>query len=57
MVFSWMNDSGFWIVSRMSGFTEEETFRTWSFVFALIGVIGLVQVLVLSQILPLKFLP
>ena len=22
---SWMNDSGFWVVQRLSGFTEKET--------------------------------
>jgi H+/gluconate symporter-like permease len=25
-----MNDSGFWVVSRLSGMTEKETLRTWS---------------------------
>ena len=29
-IVSWMNDSGFWVVCKMSGFTETETFRTWS---------------------------
>jgi GntP family gluconate:H+ symporter len=57
MVFSWMNDSGFWIISRMAGLTERECLKTWSVVFASLGLIGLVEVLLLSQILPLMFLP
>lgn len=50
---SWMNDSGFWIVSRMSGFNEKETLQTWSTMFAIVSVIGLVEVLALTYILPL----
>ena len=57
MVFSWMNDSGFWIISRMAGFTERETLRTWTVIFASLGIAGLVEVLVFSQIMPLNFLP
>jgi len=56
-VLSWMNDSGFWIVGKMSGFTERETFQTWSVVFALTGVVGLIQVLIMAQLFPLHFLP
>jgi GntP family gluconate:H+ symporter len=53
MVFSWMNDSGFWIVGRMAGFDERETFQTWSLGFGLAGLVGLLQVLLASQLLPL----
>ena len=52
-ILSWMNDSGFWVVCKMSGFTETETFRTWSLALVVIGVTGLLEVLVLSTILPL----
>ena len=52
-IVSWMNDSGFWVVCKMSGFTETETFRTWSLALIVIGVTGLLEVLVLSTILPL----
>lgn len=57
MVISWMNDSGFWVVGRMSGFTEKETFRTWTTVFGLCGVVGIIEVLIVSAFLPLTFLP
>lgn len=50
---SWMNDSGFWVVVRMSGFTEREGLKTWTFMLAVVGVAGLLQVLLLSWILPL----
>lgn len=50
---SWMNDSGFWVVSRMSGFTEKETFQTWTSMFFVVGLVGLIEVLIMSSILPL----
>jgi GntP family gluconate:H+ symporter len=50
---SWMNDSGFWVVGKMSGFTEKETFLTWSLVLVVVGLTGLVEVLMLSALLPL----
>jgi GntP family gluconate:H+ symporter len=53
LVLSWMNDSGFWVVCKMSGFTETETLRTWTFALVVIGLVGLVQVLVLSAVWPL----
>jgi gluconate:H+ symporter, GntP family len=57
LLISWMNDSGFWVVCKMSGLTETETLKTWTTTLALIGLIGLVEVLLLSTFLPLGFLP
>ena len=51
---SWMNDSGFWVVGRLSGFTEMETLRTWTLLLASISVTGIVQTLFLASILPFK---
>lgn len=51
---SWMNDSGFWVVQRLSGFTEKETLKTWSVLLTAIAVLGLVQLLIFSKILPMK---
>ena len=48
----WMNDSGFWVVGKLSGFTEAETFKTFSVVIALQGVFGGVAVLTLAYFLP-----
>ena len=48
----WMNDSGFWVVGKLSGFTEAETFKTFSIVIALQGVFGGIAVLALAYFLP-----
>ncbi len=53
MAGSWMNDSGFWVVCKMSGFTERETLATWTPLLVVIAVTGLVEVLVLSFFFPL----
>jgi GntP family gluconate:H+ symporter len=49
---SWMNDSGFWTVSKFSGFTETETLKSWSVLVSVMSIIGLVQCLVVSKFLP-----
>ena len=53
MVGSWMNDSGFWIVSKMGVLTEVETFQTWTAVAAVVGVAGMVTTVVLAIVFPL----
>lgn len=49
---SWMNDSGFWVVQRMSGFTEKETLKTWTVMLTAIGIAGIIQVIAFASILP-----
>lgn len=49
---SWMNDSGFWVVAKMSGFTEKEGLKTWTVLLAVISLVGLAQLLLLSWVLP-----
>jgi GntP family gluconate:H+ symporter len=51
---SWMNDAGFWTVSKFSGFTESETLRSWSVLVTSLSIIGLIQCLILSHLLPMK---
>jgi GntP family gluconate:H+ symporter len=53
MFMSWMNDSGFWVVSRLSGMTEKETLRTWSVQLTADSIIGLLVTLAMSKILPM----
>ena len=53
-VLSWMNDSGYWVVCKMSGFTEKETLKTWTAQLAAMGIFGLIEVLVLIHLFPLK---
>ncbi len=49
----WMNDSGFWIIGRMSGMTEGETFKTASIMMSLMGVVGFVAVVIGAWLLPM----
>lgn len=51
--FPWMNDSGFWVVCKMSGMTEKETLKTFSTVLSVMGIIGLVVIMVLAKLFPL----
>lgn len=54
LVGSWMNDSGFWIYTKMSGLTEAESLQTWTPLLAILGVTGYVVSQVLSIVLPLQ---
>jgi GntP family gluconate:H+ symporter len=54
MVGSWMNDSGFWIVSKMGVLTEAETFKTWSAIAATVGVAALVATIALATVMPMN---
>ena len=49
----WMNDSGFWIISRMSGMTEGETLKTASVMMSLMGLAGLPAVMLAAWLLPM----
>jgi GntP family gluconate:H+ symporter len=49
----WMNDSGFWVVGRMSGFSEVQTLRSFSVMLAIMGCVGFVVILVAARLFPL----
>jgi GntP family gluconate:H+ symporter len=49
---SWMNDSGFWIISRLGGLTEGEALRTWTPLLTVISLVGLVQALICAALWP-----
>lgn len=53
MGFSWMNDSGFWVVNRLSGMTQRETLQSWSVLTTALSLTGLVVSWVASILLPL----
>lgn len=57
LIGSWMNDSGFWIVAKMSGLTEVEGLKTWTPLLIVLGVTGFVMTLILAQVLPLNVVP
>ncbi|MEZ5432952.1 MAG: hypothetical protein R3F31_17705 [Verrucomicrobiales bacterium] len=50
---SWANDSGFWLIGRMSGMTEKETFRTVSVMMIVMSFCGLGAVLLGAWLLPM----
>jgi GntP family gluconate:H+ symporter len=49
----WMNDSGFWIIGKMSGLTEAETLKSATIMMAIMGVVGLAVVMLGAWLLPL----
>ncbi len=49
----WMNDSGFWVICKMSGMTEGETLKTCSTMMTLMGIIGLLVIMILARLFPL----
>jgi GntP family gluconate:H+ symporter len=49
----WMNDSGFWVVTRMSGMTEAESLRTYTVMLTLMGLVGLAATLAGAVLVPL----
>jgi len=53
MMISWMNDSGFWVVCKLSGFSESETLRSWTLSLAVISLVGLAEILIASHFWPL----
>jgi GntP family gluconate:H+ symporter len=50
---SWMNDSGFWVVSKLGGLTEKETLKSWTVLLTVTSVVGLILTLIASRVLPL----
>jgi GntP family gluconate:H+ symporter len=51
---SWMNDSGFWVVSRLGGLTERETLRSWTVMLTINSVAGLLLTLGAAALFPLR---
>ena len=52
MILSWMNDSGFWVVCKLSGLTEKETLKSWTIVSTCNSIFGLLVCLGLSKLIP-----
>lgn len=49
----WMNDSGFWIVCKMSNLTEKEALKTFSPMLTIMGIVGLIVTMIGAKIFPL----
>jgi GntP family gluconate:H+ symporter len=54
LVGSWMNDSGFWVFTRMGGFTEVEGLQTWTPLLAVVGTTAMLVTVLLALLLPLN---
>jgi len=52
--FPWMNDSGFWQVSTMTGMSTLQTLKTFSVALTLMGFVGFAVVVTGAWLLPLK---
>ena len=49
---AWMNDSGFWVITRMSGMTEVEGLKYVTPMTTIMGVVGLLVVLIGVTVMP-----
>ena len=49
----WMNDSGFWVISKMSGMTEKETLFTFTATLSIMGVTGIVVTMIGAKLFPM----
>lgn len=54
LVGSWMNDSGFWIFTKMGGLDEVAALRSWSVLLALVGVAAMAATVTLAIVLPMR---
>jgi gluconate:H+ symporter, GntP family len=54
LVGSWMNDSGFWVFTKMGGLTEIEALKSWTPLLALLGSTAMAVTVVLALLLPMS---
>lgn len=54
---SWMNDSGFWVFTKMGGLTEGESLRSWTPLLMVLSIVGLLVTIGLSGVLPMQSNP
>ena len=50
---TWMNDSGFWVVGRLTGMTEAETLKTVTVMLIVMGLTGLGVILLGATFVPM----
>lgn len=50
----WLNDSGFWIITRMAGMRESETLKIVTPMMSLMGLVGLPVVMLGAWLLPMR---
>lgn len=49
----WMNDSGFWIICKMSNFTTQETLKSFSVMLTVMAVAGLIVTYIAAMVFPM----
>lgn len=54
LVGTWMNDSGFWVFSRLGGVPERRTLLTWTPISAVVGTTAFILTVALAFVLPLR---
>ncbi|MEI7423222.1 MAG: SLC13 family permease [Prolixibacteraceae bacterium] len=52
-IMPWMNDSGFWVVCKMSNLTEREVLKTFSPMNIVMGITGLIFILLSAKLFPM----
>lgn len=50
---SWMNDGGFWVISKLGGLSEKQTLGSWTLLTGVISLAGLATTWALSVLMPL----
>ena len=50
----WMNDSGFWVITKMTGFRETETLKTATVMMIVMAVTGLAVVMLGAAVMPMR---
>ena len=53
LVGSWMNDSGFWIFTKMGVLTEVESLKSWTPLLVILGITSMAMTVLLALILPM----
>ena len=54
LVGTWMNDSAFWVFSKMGGVSETQTLRSWTLLSAIVGTTAMIITVLLAVVLPLR---
>jgi GntP family gluconate:H+ symporter len=49
----WMNDSGFWVIGRLSGMTPKETLKSFSATLTVMGFAGFIVTLIGATLWPM----
>ena len=48
-----MNDSGFWVISKMSGMTEKETLMALTPMATIMGLTGIIVTMIAAKVFPM----